>query len=137
MTTHDATAMASVPAANHSNATRGCALALAVTLALGAADPAAGTPPVPASGVVSNCNDGGPGSLREALFQAVDGDTVAIGSTDSTGMFRCPVGSGDMPLVVRVQHPLRGDDLLVPLVEPSVPAGAEHTAIIMDWHAGS
>jgi hypothetical protein len=38
-----------------------------------------GRPAAPAGAIlVTTCNDGGPGSLRDAYFNAVDGDTIDL-----------------------------------------------------------
>lgn len=119
MTTQYVTAMAPVPAPNHSNTATGCVLTLAIALALGAAQPAAAAVSAPLNVVVSNCNDGGPGSLREALFQALDGDTV------DASQLACST------ITLATGHLVLGQSDLT-LLGP----GADHLAIVANYHFG-
>ncbi len=58
---------------------RPCASAIALVLSLPVATAAhAQAPHVPASIVVGNCNDSGPGSLRDAVASAVSGDMIDL-----------------------------------------------------------
>lgn len=119
MTPHDLTAMTPVPAANRSSPATGCALALALALALGTAQPRVAWPSAPANVVVSNCNDAGPGSLREALFQAVDGDTV------DASQLTCST------ITLSTGHLVLGQNDLT-LLGP----GADHLGIVANYHFG-
>lgn len=66
-----------LPVLFNTRALRRSALGLAIALGLNLpVDGATTTPLAPQTITVSNCNDAGPGSLREAIFQAVGGDTV-------------------------------------------------------------